>query len=260
MNHDIKILVAAHKKAEMPKEPIYYPIYVGAFGKGDVGFQRDDLDDNISEKNPYYCELTGVYWAWKNLDCDIIGLVHYRRLFGNKSGLNKKDIFKNILTPQMILRLMNKYDIVLAKPRNYYIENIRTHFHNHLKVFTNIDYIAFLEKTIKEECPEYMDAYLKCMERTRAHMCNMFIMKRNEFNNYCDWLFHLLETMELKHSEFTSEPPMPRIYGFIGELMLDVYVTKNNLNYYEQEVIEIDTQSSILKAFNFCKRKFLGIK
>ena len=79
---NIKILVATHKKYKMPSDTnMYLPIHVGCEGKKNLGFQGDNSGENISDLNPYYCELTGLFWAWKNLDCDYLGLVHYRRYF-----------------------------------------------------------------------------------------------------------------------------------------------------------------------------------
>ena len=87
---NVTIVVAAHKPYWMPSDRIYLPLHVGAAGKKDadgrpldLGYTRDDSGENISEKNPYYCELTGLYWAWKNLNADYLGLVHYRRHFRN---------------------------------------------------------------------------------------------------------------------------------------------------------------------------------
>ena len=71
---DIKILVATHKKYDMPSEDIYLPIHVGREGKEDLGYQGDNQGENISLKNSNYCELTGLYWAWKNLQWDFRGL------------------------------------------------------------------------------------------------------------------------------------------------------------------------------------------
>ena len=76
MKADIKIVIAAHKPYVMPEDKIYLPVQVGSEGKQNIGFQRDNEGDNISEKNPSFCELTGLYWAWKNLDADYIGLAH----------------------------------------------------------------------------------------------------------------------------------------------------------------------------------------
>ena len=80
----IKIIVATHKKYDMPKDSCYLPIHVGKEEKKDIGYIGDNTGENISKKNPYYCELTGMYWAWKNLNSDYVGLVHYRRHFRGK--------------------------------------------------------------------------------------------------------------------------------------------------------------------------------
>ena len=65
----------------MPQDDMYLPVHVGASGKNDLGYTKDNTGENISELNPSFCELTGLYWAWKNLDADYIGLAHYRRHF-----------------------------------------------------------------------------------------------------------------------------------------------------------------------------------
>ena len=93
---NVKIIVATHKPYKMPDDEMYLPVHVGAAGKDSIGYQRDDEGENISSKNPYFCELTGLYWAWKNLNADYIGLAHYRRHFSNgkKSGDKKERVIK----------------------------------------------------------------------------------------------------------------------------------------------------------------------
>ena len=77
----IEIYIAIHKKAKVLERECYIPLHVGAEGKEDLGFTRDNTGDNISCKNLNYCELTGLYWIWKHSKADIVGLVHYRRYF-----------------------------------------------------------------------------------------------------------------------------------------------------------------------------------
>ena len=101
----IKILSATHKRYPMPEDEMYIPLQVNCYANGHFGdeveaggsvlgrYCYDDTGDNISCKNPYYCELTALYWGWKNLDCDYLGLVHYRRyLVGDKKLMDSGDI------------------------------------------------------------------------------------------------------------------------------------------------------------------------
>ena len=93
---NIKIIIATHKKYWMPQDDMYLPIHVGAEGKTlDLGYQKDNVGENISKKNANYCELTGLYWVWKNLDADFMGLAHYRRHYWlNKIKGGKKESIK----------------------------------------------------------------------------------------------------------------------------------------------------------------------
>ena len=82
MGENIKILVCAHKDSRLPQHEYFCPIQVGASLTSARFFPvLDNTGDNISDRNPHFCELTAHYWAWKNLKCDIIGLNHYRRFF-----------------------------------------------------------------------------------------------------------------------------------------------------------------------------------
>lgn len=99
----VKIVIATHKKYKMPKDEMYLPLHVGAEGKIDsngnelnFGYIKDNTGDNISYLNLSFCELTGLYWAWKNLDADYIGLSHYHRYFSmrNKKGIENILIYK----------------------------------------------------------------------------------------------------------------------------------------------------------------------
>ena len=126
---DIKIIVATHKKYWMPSDDIYLPVHVGKKGKTDLGYQGDDTGDNISDKNTNYCELTGLYWAWKNLKADYKGLAHYRRHFMVKGSKGTKE--EKVLNRQQLEELLKKTDIILPNPRNYFIQTIyQTSTHN----------------------------------------------------------------------------------------------------------------------------------
>ena len=58
----LQIIVACHKECDYPKDPVYLPLHVGCEGKASIGLTGDNSGDNISKKNPVFCELTGLYW------------------------------------------------------------------------------------------------------------------------------------------------------------------------------------------------------
>ena len=104
----IKILVCCHKPCELPQDNIFLPIHVGAaISDMSLGILRDDQlngesCDNISDKNRTFCELTAIYWAWKNIkklypDLQYIGLNHYRRFFAfNETRITGSGIPKDV--------------------------------------------------------------------------------------------------------------------------------------------------------------------
>ena len=117
---DIKIIVATHKSYQMPEDEVYFPIHVGAdSNKNETPYTKDNTGDNISIKNPNFCELTGLYWVWKNLKNDYIGLVHYRRhlTMSKKKYKTEEEKFKNVLKGKEIDDLLNTTDIILPKKR-----------------------------------------------------------------------------------------------------------------------------------------------
>lgn len=254
MKKDIKIIIATHKKYEMPKEKMYIPVHVGADGKDDLGYIKDNSGDNISKKNPFFCELTGLYWAWKNLNADYIGLAHYRRHFSIKKKSNDK--FENVLTEQQLQKILEKTDVVLTKKRKYYIENLYSHYKHTM-------YIEPLDETgkiIEEIYPEYSTYFNKLHKRTSAHMFNMFIMKKEIFDDYCKWLFSILFELEKRIDNTKYDNFHSRFYGRISELLLDVYLQKNNISYKEVGFIYMEKINKVAKIKSFLKAKFLGEK
>ena len=250
---DIKILVATHKKYEMPRYSCYLPLHVGKKGKDNLGYVGDDTGENISEKNPYYCELTGVYWAWKNLKADYIGLAHYRRQFKGRNK-QKNSLFDTVLSDIEIKELLKETDIILPKKRNYYIENL----YDHYKHTMYIEPLDVTGEIIKEFYPEYYQNFLKLYKRTSAHMFNMFIMKREYFDKYCEWLFDILGKLEIRMQGKDYDSFHARFYGRVSELLLDIWLETNNLKYKEVPVMSMEKINWLKKGGSFLLAKFTG--
>lgn len=251
---DIKILVAAHKKYWMPNDDVYLPIHVGREGKADLGYIGDNTGDNISAKNANYCELTGLYWAWKNLKCDYIGLCHYRRYFASKSmHTNNAEKKKAVILHRADYeKLLQEYDVILPQKRNYYIETMRSQYeHAHNK--RDLDET---ERIVAELHPEYSEAFVKVMGRTKLHILNMFVMKKALFDEYCSWLFSILFELEKRIEVTNYSQYEARVFGFISERLFNVWLEKQQLKIKEVPVVNLEKVNWVRKVYKFLKRKF----
>ena len=256
---NIKIIVATHKSFEMPKNrELYLPVHVGCEGKDDLGYQGDKTGENISQLNPYYCELTGLYWAWKNLDCDYLGLVHYRRYFTKKSQSYKENlkIDEVILNQEEIELLLRKGDIIVPKKRKYYIETLYSHYAHTL----DASHLDLARKVIEKQHPEYLDSFDEVMKQRSGYMFNMFIMKKELANNYFEWLFPILDCMynQIDLSELTAFEA--RLFGRVSELLFNVWLHKNSYSLVEVPFMYLEKVDLIEKGKSFLMAKFFGKK
>ena len=239
----LKIIVAAHKPYRMPEEPAYLPLQVGAAAKDGFGFRRDDEGENISARNANWCELTGLYWAWKNLKADAVGLVHYRRHFQGERG---------IATGAEIAALLEKADAVLPRKRNYFIETTRSQYvHAH-----HAEDLDVTRAILVERHPEYVKAFDAAMASTKGHRFNMFVMRRPQFDAYCAWLFDVLFELERRLDISSYSPYDARVFGFVAERLLDVWIAANGIRFAELPVLHVESQHWPRKIVNFLRRKF----
>lgn len=250
----IRILIATHKPYWMPSDSMYMPIQVGAEGKNaDLGYIKDNTGDNISSKNKNYCELTGLYWGWKNLDAQYIGLAHYRRHFSVKGISGSKE--QRVLTTEQAMTLLKRADIILPNPRDYYIEtNYSQYAHAHHAIDLDVT-----RQIIAEKHPEYISAFDMSMKRTKGHRFNMFIMSKAKFDAYCSWLFDILFELEKRLDISNYSANDSRVFGFVSERLLDVWIETNHYSYINTPYIFMENQNWLTKGTKFIFRK-LGIK
>lgn len=226
MECNVKIIVAAHKKAQMPTDPMYFPLHVGAEGKRDangypldLGYTKDNTGDNISIKNPCFGSQTGLYWAWKHLTADYIGLVHYRRFFID-SKVDKENRLGSILTYEQLKPLLGKYSVFVPAKRRYYIETVYSHY-KHTLDGSQLDTVR---KIIEETTPDYLTAFDVCMKRTWAYIFNMMILRYDLFCDYCEWLFPILFALEKRIDTTSMTDFEKRFCGRISERLFNVWL------------------------------------
>jgi len=247
---DTTILVASHKPYWMPGDPLYLPVQVGAAQHEHIeGFAHDDEGDNISFKNPRYCELTALWWGWRNLPCDWLGLVHYRRYFAGSGE-------RGFLSSADAERLVINGDVVVAKARNYYIETIESHY---MHTFDQDgSQLAALRKGVRDVSPERVATLEEHLAQRKGHMFNMLIMPRDVLDAYCTWLFDVLEATE-GHLDFSQMNDFhARCVGRLGERCLDVWLKSEGVPVQEVRVKSPEKTNWVKKGSGFLAAKFFG--
>lgn len=280
----INIYVSMHKDSYVAPNKYLIPIQVGtALAEEEIpGVLHDNTGINISAKNKRYCELTAQYWAWKNVkDADYYGFWHYRRYFAfnlnletNSWGNVHFDRISNKLlnelniTEEAISKVVPNYDIVIPVVGTCNEGNVEEkitvleHWGKHL----NVNDIVTAMQVISDKFPKYSKYFSQTLADTQAVFCNMFIMKKELFNEYCNFCFGVLEEVERRvdHSKYNVE--LYRTLGHIAERLVDVYVrylkdTRKDLKILElpKIVFEDTTPLAKLNKIDTDKKTYVAV-
>ncbi len=246
------VIVAAHKPYEFPTEDMYLPVHVGSSGKPSVpGAVRDDTGEEISSLNFTYCELTGLYWLWKNGEtADVYGLAHYRRFFAGSASHSSG---QRILGSADVPAALGTASVVLARRRFYGIETVRSHYAN----AHHVRDLDLTRRAIEQSCPDYLAAFDQVMARRSLSLYNMFLMRAGAFEEYCAWLFGILAQVfeEIDTSSYTDQDK--RVMGFLGERLLNVWAVHNagSLGLSHRRIVQTEGEPVLRKGLNLIKRK-----
>lgn len=230
----MRIYIVSHKMVRFPKlSNLYMPLQVGTAinGKLQGDWSYDSEGDNISEKNGSFNELTGMYWIWKNSTEDIVGFCHYRRFFVTFAGKIENLFFGrkcNYLTKEDVERMLLKNDVIVHN-RTYFKGSCRKQFKQTQKHPEDID---LLQQIISDKYPDYVDACKRVFNGSSSHLLNVLIARKKVFDDYCEWLFDILFSVESILYE-KGETEFDRRMGMLGERLLDVWILKNELKVKE---------------------------
>lgn len=234
----IEILVVNHKPSYVPDNALLKPIQVGTELSGtklEGMTYYDDTGDNISKKNQSYCELTATYWAWKNIDADYYGLFHYRRYlnfapdsltthYAGRAYPTIPSALEDIqLNEDRMREVIEKYDLIVPRKDNteattgessLYDQYANEHY------IKDLDYcIDYVQKNYKDIAP-----YLEVLRGNEAYFCNMFIMKKGIFDQYCSFMFDVLDHFEQDTDISSYNTQQHRVTGFLAERLTNVFI------------------------------------
>jgi len=162
------------------------PLQAGAALTNERVTEVTDADgENISEKNAYYNEMTGMYWLWKNTNWDYSGICHYRRVF-------ESDIVWNYI-------LEGEADVILPMPALVY-PDLAGYYLN----WGEKTYYETMLRVIKEKQPSYYEAARWCAEHPIFYPNNIFIAKRKILEDYCEFAFSVIDEVEARMKDYAG--------------------------------------------------------
>lgn len=220
----VKIFIMTHRYFEQPEDDIYIPLHVGRAVSKDLGYLGDDQGENISALNPYYGELTGLYWIWKHeTEADLVGICHYRRYFLNDSGrvMNQTD-YEEMLADCDVMTS----EIVSADSSNW-----ETYASTH-----NVADMQAVGEAVKKLFPEDYKAFCDVLGDSRCCYGNLMVTTLEKYREYCEWLFILLEEAGKNIDVSGYDSYHKRVYGFLSEVLLYVWITARGYRIQEGKI------------------------
>ena len=235
------IFIVSHNPVAIPHDEVLVPIYVGKAASAGMGV-GDNTGENISDKNPNYCEMTAHYWIWKNVkDADYVGVCHYRRYFGID------------LSDANICQLMKRYDVVMVEP-SFYLDSVYSYFAK----FIGAENMTILSTVVKERCPEYYDTLESLCDGNEFHPFNMLLCRKELFDSYAEWIFGILEACEhhIKPAPYTNAQ---RAIAYMAELLTPVYFLHNKYRIKSVPYIWKDGDHSELRKEGLGDKIIIGL-
>lgn len=242
----LKLYVVAHKPCDIPSNEVMVPIHVGravSQYKDEMAWmQGDDIADNISYKNGSYCEMTAHYWIWKNVhDTEYVGVCHYRRFFGvDLTNSNIKDI-------------MADADVLMVEP-SWHIDSVYSYFAKYM----GAENMTILSMVMKKRFPEYYKTLEYICDGIKFHPFNMLLCRKSLFNDYCQWIFTILEACEIyvKPAPYSNAR---RTLAYMAELLTGVYFIHRQLRIKTVPYYKIEDGQKVLVAHTEKNKKTLAL-
>ena len=224
-----KIIICYHRETVVVKnDEVFIPLHVGkARCEEEIleGIQGDNEGDNISLKNNLYCELTGLYWLWKNVDADNYGLFHYRRFLdiGDKypEPVTLQNLNVSDWNAEAVSEVMQNYDLVLPKPTGLFPSVYEQYKASHI-----IEDLNVVKYIIQNDFPEYAESAERVLCGSQMCIGNLFVMKKAMLDEYCNMLFGILGKAETMIYLGGRVPYQTRSLAFMAERIFNIFIDK----------------------------------
>ena len=196
-----------------------------------IGMVGDDQGESISARNRYFCELTALYWIWKNDVSEIVGLSHHRRFFAPKQQVLQFREFR-IAANTDFDEFDQGADIIVPKPLRWVVNGHVPESLIHQYSQYHLGHDLFLAREeVMTQSPEYIDAFDFVVYGNEISHHNMFVARKLAIDEYCSWLFPILFALEKLVPYQFYDAYQERAFGYLAERLFNVWLAKNRRKY-----------------------------
>lgn len=244
----VKIFVCAHKPFQ---NALKNPVYSIICEEGDsITSEVEIIKIKPHISNIGFSEWSKFYEVYKREDLpDYIGLEHYRRILLLGKNIN------DIPDPE---ELFKDCDLIVGRVIN--VGNIRQQYAN----CHNVKDLDLCGDIIEKDFPEFKEAWKKVTNQGIFFICNNCVMKKEDFLEFCDFLFGVLfkfcerngidpssdqsfydyidkdiQKYSKRHKpEDSTFREQARIGGFLSERLFNVWAAKKGLKIKSVPVVD----------------------
>lgn len=260
----IGIYIATNRLVDLPLPAGYHVMVLGSqhamprpkeqlrIGEADVLFETDG--ENIVEKNPFFCELTGLYWLlknrWKEME-DYVGFCQYRRYFAfhpqrGGQGRAAAEDFPSLIRLDGVEARLREADFHVLTPERFAPRTVMEMYQRYHRASD----LAMLRRILSERYPDYLPAFDEVMQRQEMHGRNMFLTSRYHFLSYAEWLLDVLLRLEKRIAIPYEDKYQRRLFGFLAERMCDVYLQRHHLTSSTLSLVQLDLDKAVPRDYD----------
>ena len=170
-----------------------------------------------------------------------MGLCHYRRYFGVD------------VTDENIDQLMQDVDVILVDP-SYYVDSVYSYFAK----FVGAENMTILSLVMKKFCPDYYETLQTICDGVKFHPFNMLICRKPLFDQYCEWIFEILEECEkyIKPAPYTNAR---RTLAYMAEMLTGVYFIHRRMRIKSVPYYKIEGDQKSLVSLSEEEKKAIAL-
>lgn len=252
-NNELVLYICSHKAFDMSK---FHNDH-----KYCKEYYTNECDNKLNDMEFCYAEGYHIYnlYSNKNKLPNYIGIMQYRRLFDCKDN-------------DILLKYLKEYNYDIVLPKHADFNNIDMSVYDHYMDAHNNKDMDLCIQIICKKYPEYIESMINTLGGTKFYYCNMFIMSKENFINYCKWIFSIfdefnkirkfkiyddvekyvsenknnygwIDNYPYKNSKyydyFSSIKYNCRIHGFLMERLFNIYINHNFSKIAECPIIEL---------------------